>query len=319
MPVVSRSSSFPFVGEAAFDRLGLPADDPRRHTVRLANPMSSEEPTYTTTLLPGLLEATARNLGRGASGVALFETGTVAFPVDRGPTPIYGVDWRPSEDELAKLLDTIPDQPLHLAVVLAGERERSGWWGSGRQADWTDAIALVRRLADELGVALEVAVCFAGALASRAAAPRSPSRASRSGHAGELHPQVCRAVGVPARSAAVEIDLDVLMAHAPEVVGGPDFSTYPVAKEDVALVVDASTTSAEVEAALREGAGELLESVRAVRRLHGCPGRRRAASRSPSRCGSAPPTARSPRRKRAPPATPRSPWPPSGAGPSSAS
>ena len=57
---------------------------------------------------PGLLEAAARNLGRGAPGVALFETGTVAFPVDRGPTPIYGVDWRPSEDELAKLLDTHP-------------------------------------------------------------------------------------------------------------------------------------------------------------------------------------------------------------------
>ena len=86
---------FPFVGEAAFDRLGLPADDRRRRTVRLANPLSSEEPSYTTTLLPGLLESAARNLGRGAPGVALFETGTVAFPVDRGPTPIYGVDWRP--------------------------------------------------------------------------------------------------------------------------------------------------------------------------------------------------------------------------------
>ena len=99
---------------------------------------------------PGLLEAAARNLGRGAPGVALFETGTVAFPVDRGPTPIYGVDWRPTDDELAKLLDAIPEQPLHLAVVLAGERERSGWWGSGREAGWSDAIALVRRLADEL-------------------------------------------------------------------------------------------------------------------------------------------------------------------------
>ncbi|HRI96111.1 MAG TPA: phenylalanine--tRNA ligase subunit beta [Nocardioides sp.] len=47
--------SFPFVGDAAFDQLGLAADDPRRHTVRLANPLSTEEPSYTTTLLPGLL------------------------------------------------------------------------------------------------------------------------------------------------------------------------------------------------------------------------------------------------------------------------
>jgi phenylalanyl-tRNA synthetase beta chain len=252
---------FPFVGEAAFDRLGIPADDRRRHTVRLANPLSSEEPSYTTTLLPGLLEATARNLGRGAPGVALFETGTVAFPVDRGPTPIYGVDWRPSEGELTKMLDTIPEQPLHLAVVLAGERERSGWWGTGREAGWEDAIALVRRLTDELSVDLEVR--------SAAYAPWHPGRCAALfvagtalGHAGELHPQVCRAVGVPPRTAALEIDLDLLMATAPEVVTGPEFSTYPVAKEDVALVVADSVTAAEVEAALREGAGELLESVR---------------------------------------------------------
>ena len=137
--------SFPFVGDAAFDPLGLPADDVLRKTVRLANPLSAEEPSYTTTLLPGLLRAAARNLGRGAPGVPLFETGTVAFPVDRGPAPIYGVDWRPSDDELAKLFEAIPAQPLHLAVVLAGERERAGWWGAGRAAGWSDAIGLVRR------------------------------------------------------------------------------------------------------------------------------------------------------------------------------
>ena len=60
--------SFPFVGDAAFDQLGLPADDLLRHAVRLANPLSAEEPSYTTTLLPGLLRAAARNLGRGAPG-----------------------------------------------------------------------------------------------------------------------------------------------------------------------------------------------------------------------------------------------------------
>ena len=144
--------SFPFVGAATFDALGLPADDPLRRAVPLANPISSEEPSYATTLLPGVLKAAARNLGRGAPGVALFETGTVAFPVDRGPAPIYGVEWRPSDDELAKLLEAIPTQPQFLAVVLSGERERAGWWGSGREAGWSDAIELVRRLGRELGV-----------------------------------------------------------------------------------------------------------------------------------------------------------------------
>ena len=253
--------SFPFVGEAAFDSLGLASDDPLRHTVRLANPLSSEEPSYTTTLLPGLLRAAARNLGRGASGVSLFETGTVAFPVDRGPAPIYGVDWRPTDDELAKLFEALPEQPLHLAVALAGERERAGWWGAGRESGWADAIGLVRRLGTELGAEVEVS-----------AATRMPWHPGRCallsvggevlGHAGELHPTVCRSFGLPVRSAAVEVDLDALMRHARDVTPGPDFSTYPMAKEDVALVVRDAVPAAEVEAALREGAGDLLESIR---------------------------------------------------------
>jgi phenylalanyl-tRNA synthetase beta chain len=253
--------SFPFVGEGTFDLLGLGADDPRRDVVRLANPLSSEEPSYTTTLLPGLLKAAARNLGRGAPGVSLFETGTVAFPVDRGPAPIYGVDWRPTDDELGKLFEAIPEQPWHLAVVLAGERERPGWWGAGRAADWSDAIAIVRRLGTELGIPVEVEA------ATRM--PWHPGRCARIlvngtelGHAGELHPHVCAAFDLPPRSAAAEIDLDVLMGAAPDVVPGPDFSTFPVAKEDVALVVDDTVSAADVGAALREGAGVLLESLR---------------------------------------------------------
>ena len=252
--------SFPFVGDAVFDAMGLSAEDPLRRTVRLANPLSSEEPSYTTTLLPGLFKAAARNLGRGAAGVGLFETGTVAFPTDRGPAPIYGVDWRPTDDELAKLFEAIPEQPLHLAVVLAGERERSGWWGRGRDADWSDAIDIVRRLGADLGVDVTVE--------SASRMPWHPGRCARVsvagkefGHAGELHPRVCQAFGLPARTAAVEIDLDFLMRHARDVVRAPELSTYPVAKEDVALVVDASVSAADVEAALREGAGGLLESL----------------------------------------------------------
>ncbi|QYJ05162.1 phenylalanine--tRNA ligase subunit beta [Nocardioides panacisoli] len=253
--------SFPFVGPRTFDALGLPEDDPRRHTVPLANPISAEEPGYTTTLLPGLLHAAGRNLGRGANGVALFETGTVAFPADRGPAPIHGVDRRPDDTELAALFDALPRQPLHLGIVLAGERERTGWWGEGRAAGWSDAIDLVRRLG------LELTVPVAPVQATQA--PWHPGRCAAVtvdgeviGHAGELHPKVCEEFGLPVRGAAVELDLDALLAAAPTVVPGPAFSAYPVAKEDVALVVDAEVTTAAVQDALLEGAGDLLESVR---------------------------------------------------------
>jgi phenylalanyl-tRNA synthetase beta chain len=252
--------NFPFVGPATLDALGLPADDVLRRTVRLANPLSAEEPDYTTTLLPGLLRTAARNISRGASGVALFETGTVAFPKDVA-APILGVGRRPTEAELDGLLAAVPDQPLFLGAVLAGERERPGWWGAGRPASWSDAIQLVRDLADELGVDVRVEA------ASRM--PWHPGRCARVrlgdaeiGHAGELHPRVCSAFGVPARTSAVEIDLDSLMAAVPAITPAPDFSSYPVAKEDVALVVADGVAAEAVRLTLLEGAGPLCESVR---------------------------------------------------------
>ena len=136
-----------------------------------------------------------------------------------------------------------------------------GWWGEGRQATWADALDGVRRTAEALGVAVTVRA------ATRA--PWHPGRCAEVlvgdavlGHAGELHPRVCAAYGVPARTAAAEIDLSRLLDHAVPLVEGREFSDFPVAKEDVALVVDDSVTAAEVEAALREGAGEYLESIR---------------------------------------------------------
>ena len=253
--------SYPFVGEADWDRLGLPAGDDRRTALRVVNPLNNEEPLLATTLLPGLLKALARNVGRGNADVALFETSLVFAPTGDEMAPILGVDRRPTDEEWASIEKAVPRQPMHLAIALTGHVEEAGWWGEGRVASWSDAIGSIRTLAGELGVDLEVA--------SATREPWHPGRCAELrigerviGHAGELHPRVCKAYGVPARSAVAEIDLDALLEHATGVVAGPRFSSYPVAKEDVALVVDASVPAAAVEAALREGAGELLESIR---------------------------------------------------------
>ncbi len=84
------------------------------------------------------------------------------------------------------------------------------------------------------------------------------------GYAGELPPRVIKAYGLPARACAVEMSFTVL-ARAAEAAGkvtGPKLSAYPVATQDVALVVPAAVPAASVEAALARGAGDLLEEVR---------------------------------------------------------
>ena len=91
------------------------------------------------------------------------------------------------------------------------------------------------------------------------------------GHAGEIHPRVCEAFGLPPRTAAVELDVDALLA----AFGGPGaivpVSGHPVAKEDIALVVAEDVAVADLEAVVRSGAGELLESVRLFDIYRGAP------------------------------------------------
>ena len=258
--------SYPFLGDADLDALGLPADDARRSTVRLTNPLSDEEPALQTTLLPGLLKTAARNIGRGQTDLALFQSALVfKRRPDSGPAPLPSVEHRPSDEELQALYDALPEQPAHLGIVLTGKRVPAGWWGKGEPQAWADAVQAARTVAAAVGVDVsvrnaELAPWHPGRCAEVLLGDRGDE--SVVGHAGELHPKVCQAYGLPARSAAVELDLDRLIAAGPQMVAASPFSSYPVAKEDVALIVPADVSAAEVEAALAEGAGELLESVR---------------------------------------------------------
>ena len=81
------------------------------------------------------------------------------------------VDRRPTEEEWDDLQKALPEQPLHLAVVLAGERERAGWWGTGRRAGWADAIEAVRDVAAALGVEVDVRAAGRARRGTRAGAP----------------------------------------------------------------------------------------------------------------------------------------------------
>ncbi|MFC3690295.1 phenylalanine--tRNA ligase subunit beta [Aquipuribacter hungaricus] len=264
--------SYPFVSPAAHDALGLPADDARRRALRLLNPMSDEQPEMRTNLLTPLLDTVVRNLGRGEGDVQVFETGLVVRPDPAAPAaPVPGVEHRPDDAELAALDAAVPHQPRRLAAVLTGQAEMAGWQGPGRPVGWDDAVEVTRQVAGVVGVPLAVAADDAhmpwhpGRCAVLTLAEDGPGGDAGTlvGHAGELHPRVVAALGLPARTCAVEVDLDVLLAAgAHRAAVSQPLSRHPVAKEDLALVVPSGVPAAAVEAALVVGAGEHLESIR---------------------------------------------------------
>ncbi|WP_129338757.1 phenylalanine--tRNA ligase subunit beta [Cellulomonas endophytica] len=265
--------SYPFVSTAQLDDLGVPADDARRRLVRLANPLAEQQPFLRPSVLVTLLETARRNAGRGHTDLALTETGLVTVPRDGAPVPprLTGGS-RPSDADLAAVRAAVPDQPRHVAAVLAGTRERAGWWGGGRAVEVGDAVAVVEAAAAAVGAPVrleqDVRAPWHPGRCARVLVADGPSAGAVLGHVGELHPQVVAALGLPARAVALELDLDALVAAAPAApVQARPVPAFPVAKEDVALVVDATVPVADVTDAVRAGAGaspagDVLEEVR---------------------------------------------------------
>jgi phenylalanyl-tRNA synthetase beta chain len=241
----------PFVAEELVEQLGLAVHQPPR----LLNPLSEEEALLRPALLPGLLTAVLRNVGRGLPDVALYETGSVFRGIGTPVAEVPKTSQRPTDAQLAALDAALPAQPRHAAVALAGAR-------AGRPVVVGDAVEVLLAVARALGLTLTVG--------RGQEAPYHPGRCAvllldgePIGTAGELHPRVVSDLGLPPRTVAGELDLDRLVRAAAEAgpAPAPVLSTYPPSTVDVALVVADDVLAADVEQRLREGAGELLEAI----------------------------------------------------------
>jgi phenylalanyl-tRNA synthetase beta chain len=159
---------------------------------QLANPISEDMKAMRPSLLPGLLAAARRNLDRGAAGLRLFEIGRRYL---RGA-------------------DGASDEPLSLALVLAGEKTRRGWaTGKPSAFDAFDAKAEVLALLAEAGAPVD------GLQLSPGAGPQfhpGQSAMLRLGpktvlaRFGMLHPSVLKQFDIAAPVAACELFLDAI-------------------------------------------------------------------------------------------------------------
>ena len=249
----------PFLPAGVFDLWGLPAEDLRRATTQVLNPLEADRPPLATTLLPALLEALVRNVSRGLPDVALYALAQVVQPTEETHgVELIPVHRRPTDAEIALLDSSLPRQPQHVAAVLAGLRERRGPWGPGRRAETADALEAVRIIARASGI--DVSFRAAQHL------PWHPGRCAEVlvgetsvGHAGQLHPAVIERSGLPTGTCAVELNLDAIPVV--DALPAPRVSPFPAVFQDVSLVVPVNVPAQAVADAVREGAGELLEDI----------------------------------------------------------
>lgn len=257
--------AFPFTTEA-HNALHGSASGEKLPSVKLANPLDGQAPFLRRSLIPGLLQIAHRNIARGLTDLAIFETGSVFLPE---PGVTYGTDdvpplgQRPTDEKLAELNASIPPQRRHVAALFTGNVTARQPGRAVESYGLSEALDAVRVIAVAAGVEIDVVQGQRAALHPGRAGVLSVA-GTEVGYVGELHPNVASDADLPGRAVVLELDLDGILSVAGERVVAASLSTYTAATQDVSLVVSEEVTAGELRAALMEGAGDLLESVRLV-------------------------------------------------------
>lgn len=229
--------------------------------VKLENPLQSEFGELRTSLLPGLLQSAQRNLARAASDIAMVEEGSVFLPAEGAPVlnlPLGAQ--RPDQGTLDALNASIPVQPRVLAGVVAGQWIPQAPGQAAIEAGYPQAIAAVEHIVRSAGLSYEL----------RQATPKGyhPGRSAEVlvagevvGFVGEVAPAITAGYYLPRRVGAFEVNLDKIHALAPQVLQAGELRVMPAATQDLSLLVDSSIPASDVAAVIRDGAGDLLESI----------------------------------------------------------
>jgi phenylalanyl-tRNA synthetase beta chain len=200
--------------------------------------MSAEQSQLRTTLLGSLLDVTRRNLAQGAGTIRLFEAGSVYEP-----DPQTG----------------LAHEPYHVGAVLIGPVRPPTWRdGDPRAADFFAAKGSLAGLLDTLRVPWGVR--------PQAHPFLHPGRSAsievegqEAGWLGEVHPQVAAEWEIDETVAAFELDLDLACRHALLTPVYEDVTTFPEAREDIAVVVAEDVSAERVLDVVRQAGAPLLQ------------------------------------------------------------
>ncbi|MGV1033602.1 MAG: phenylalanine--tRNA ligase subunit beta [Microbacteriaceae bacterium] len=254
--------AYPFFDEETNQLFGS-VDGETIGQVKLANALDAKTAWLRTSLLPGLMQVAHRNLSRGLTDLALFETGAVFRP-ETGV--VYGTDAipvgaaKPADEVIASLQASIPPQPRYLSALALGARTAKQPGQPAIASGLADVLEAAQLVAFAVGAELEIVQGSHPALhPGRTAELRITGETV--GFAGELRPDLAVEADLPRVVGVLELDLDRVIELAAALVEAQPITTFPAATQDLSLVVAIDVPAAALAAAIELGAGELLESV----------------------------------------------------------
>ena len=234
--------SYSFISPKVMDKLLVSEGHPWRNYVEIQNPLTEEQGVMRTSLLPGLLETTAKNFKRRQLNLQFFEIGRVFLP---------------SEGRL-------PDERVKIGAIVSGE-QFNGWVQKATPLDFFHLKGIVESLLQQLDVEK---VEFKAAAVPEEYPSLHPGRTAEVilngeciGYIGEVHPQALSNVGLQQRATVMELDGGLLLKHVNLVPSYASLPKFPVVSRDLAIVVEDNVSADAIDKLIRDVGGELLKGI----------------------------------------------------------
>ncbi|MDA3785689.1 MAG: phenylalanine--tRNA ligase subunit beta [Deltaproteobacteria bacterium] len=236
--------NYSFVSPGHGDLLGLAAEDERRQTVKILNPLTEDQSVMRRSLLPGLLENVRWNINHQNGDVRLFEVGKVFVPKAEGEQP---------------------DEETKLGVVLSGRRygQAPALYFEQDPIDFFDVKGLVLSLLTELRLdQVELVpddrynpyVDPCQALFLRA-------DGKPIGQLGRFSNQCLKNFTIKQDVYFIDINFDALTALEPAPKKFTPLPRFPSVERDIAIVVPEPVATGDMIAAIWEQGEKLVEHV----------------------------------------------------------
>jgi phenylalanyl-tRNA synthetase beta chain len=204
--------------------------------ISLKNPLSSENDTMRTSLIPGLLKTISNNLSKGQKPLKLFEVGSVYFS-DSGGNRI---------------------EKTVLTAAVLGPYEFTPWKPRGKEYDFYDLKGAFDKLCSQCGLQVDFLAKAEKPFLLPGKSVNCKSDDNVLGYLGELSPEK---TGVIEKVFVWEMDLEAMEDSLPSRTRFQNIAKFPETYRDISILVDRQVTSQQVSDLILKTGHPLLSRV----------------------------------------------------------
>ena len=221
--------SYSFISPADYDRIRMPADDPRRDSLRILNPLGEDRSIMRTSILPSMMDILSRNYSYRNASVRLYEIGKI----------------------YKKRPDGLADEPKMLSL---------GAYGGGM--DFFTLKGAAETLLDRMRIRqVRFSACRDNAAYHPGRCAEVFSGDTRLGVLGQLHPVTASNYDMDCEVYCAELDFDGMIALQGAEPTYTPLPRFPAITRDIALVCDQRLTVGELVDCIRSAGAQVLKGV----------------------------------------------------------